>query len=147
MLFFETLKDLINDESLKEGDVCETLGYYSACDNGGCRYKITQTTPDIFNIALKNGLTATMIFDRHVKAESLGIVGNNQQKVRENSQILSEFFTYIQLNQKEIYIEFGSGIYYINNIDVSRYESRTMGIRLFINGNIPDYTLVLVKTT
>ena len=25
MLFLETLKDLINDESLKEGDVCETL--------------------------------------------------------------------------------------------------------------------------
>ena len=84
MLFFKTLEDLINEENLKEGDICETLGYYSACDNGGCRYKITQATPDIFNIALKNGLTATMAFDRYVKAESLGIIANNQQKVREN---------------------------------------------------------------
>ena len=147
MLFFETLKDLINEENLKEGDICETLGYYSAGDNGGCRYKITQATPDIFNIALKNGLTATMIFERHIKAESLGIVVDNKTKVRENSQILSEFFTYIQLKQKEIYIEFGSGVYYINNIDTSKYESRTMGIRLFINGNIPDDTIGGVKTT
>ena len=27
MIFFETLKDLINNENLKEGDICETLGY------------------------------------------------------------------------------------------------------------------------
>lgn len=147
MLFYETLKDLINDENLKEGDICETLGCYSVCDNGGCRYKITRTTPNIFNITLKNNLTATMIFDGHVRAESLGIVGENKQKVRENSQILSEFFTYIQLYQKEIYIEFGSGIYYINNIDVSKYESRIAGIRLFINGSIPDSTLGGGKVT
>ena len=88
-----------------------------------------------------------MIFERHVKAESLGIVVDNKTKVRENSQILSEFFTYIQLKQKEIYIEFGSGVYYINNIDVSEYKSRTMGIRLFINGSIPDNTIGGVKTT
>ena len=42
-LYFKSIDDLKNstDRGLKEGDICETLGYYTPGDGGGARYRIT----------------------------------------------------------------------------------------------------------
>lgn len=41
--FYDSVADMVNNDGLEVGDVCVTLGYYSAYDGGGNTYKIVNT--------------------------------------------------------------------------------------------------------
>lgn len=67
MYHFENIEEMKNCLVLKDGDVCKTLGYYSANDGGGGTYKIVNDNglvSDEGNVHdLENGLKAKLIND------------------------------------------------------------------------------------
>lgn len=63
-----TVEDMKEFDSLQNGDIIKTLGYYSINDGGGAFYHITDTaTPNEYNIiTLSNGLFATLIIENKI---------------------------------------------------------------------------------
>lgn len=69
---YQTVNDMVNDETLAIGDYVKTLGYYSAGVGGGI-YLIS-STQNIASITLDNGLYANIILSDTVNLASLGAI-------------------------------------------------------------------------
>ena len=72
--------------NLKVNEVCETLGYYSTNDGGGCKYLVETQSKGLGSVLLTNGLYANIIFDndKRVNVLTLGVKRN----VEEDQSIL-----------------------------------------------------------
>lgn len=83
-LYFNTIKELKESSNigLKEGDICETLGYHTPGDGGGARYKITynpsavEDNKLIHYLAYSDTLRAEIILDDVVNVHQFGAVGD-----------------------------------------------------------------------
>lgn len=68
---FNSIQEMKIDETLQEGDTCQTLGYYSANDGGAGLYKIvddnTLVDDGVSIHSLINGLKAQLIKDNNIK--------------------------------------------------------------------------------
>ena len=71
---YDTVEDMLDDESLTAGLNVETRGYYAAGDNGHNEYKISATHEGVFYLTLDNGLYANLVTEKGVlRSESIGI--------------------------------------------------------------------------
>lgn len=62
--FYDTVDDMINDSTLKEGMHVKTKGYYNVNDGGGAEYHITATESNSeYQEEISNNLYATLIID------------------------------------------------------------------------------------
>ena len=102
---FDTINDLINDDSLIIGDYCKTLGFNSINDGGSAEYIITNksSTNDYLNVLTKNNLTAQYIIDTNNKINviSLGIKKETQDSkaMQDNASILEKYL--VKYNSKK----------------------------------------------
>ena len=94
----------------RNGDVCETLGYYSSNDGGGCKYLIEEETKGLGSILLTNGLYANIVYDndKRVNVLTLGVKRNVKE---DQSVLVNEIF---QAPTKNIFY-FPYGYYYFTN--------------------------------
>lgn len=77
--YYDTVADMKADTKLKAGDMVVTLGYYSANDGGGARYKIVNTVSQIdYQEILNNNLYATLIINNYTIPEIFGAYGDNE---------------------------------------------------------------------
>jgi hypothetical protein len=72
---------MVNELSLKAGEICQTLGYYNAKDDGEATYlirakRIGETGDGGKTILLNNGNIAEMLIGDHVKPEQFGAKGD-----------------------------------------------------------------------
>lgn len=71
--FYDTVDDMKNDSTLKEGMYAKTKGYYSVNDGGASEYHITGTESNSdYQEELNNGLYATLIVTHKVSLKQLG---------------------------------------------------------------------------
>lgn len=110
---FHSVFQLISDTTLKKGDICQTLGFYSQDDGGATTYIIgdigtpqysDESDPHGNIIKLLNGLYATAMFSETIMAESIGC---KSEIGFDNSAIINDF------NFANT-IVFNRGIYEIN---------------------------------
>lgn len=77
--YFDTVAEM-KSANLDEGDCCITLGYYSANDGGGAKYKIidsAETADGGSLIALNNGLKAQLIVENNtINVKQFGAKGD-----------------------------------------------------------------------
>lgn len=83
-LFFNSVEELKNstDTSLKEGDICETLGYHTPGDGGGAKYRITYNPAAVEDgklvhyLSYSDTLRAEIILDDTINVHQFGAVGD-----------------------------------------------------------------------
>ena len=129
--------EMINDTTLKEGDVCRTLGFYTPFDKGGAEYIITsentKPTPGADG-DLNNGLKFKYIIkDRRINIKACGIKERDKANVTANSAILRELLLRFgghdnMENDSVGVIYFPQGKYFLNNIYFTNEDDATIGI-------------------
>ena len=100
---FDTVEDMVNNETLLPGDVVETLGYYTIRDGGGATYVITTNIQlnydDGFFIELASGLTAELLIPSNniINFRMLGARDEIQTGFdhHDNKQYLQKYLTYV----------------------------------------------------
>ena len=71
---YDTVADMLDDESLTAGTNVETRGYYVVGDNGNNEYTISATHTGVFYLTLDNGLYANLITEEGLlRCESIGM--------------------------------------------------------------------------
>ena len=73
--------DNMKNHNIKVNEVCETLGYYSSNDGGGCKYLIEEQSKGLGSVLLTNGLYANIIFDnnKRINVLTLGVKRNVEE--------------------------------------------------------------------
>lgn len=74
--FYDTVDDMINDTTLKEGMHVKTRGYYSINDGGSAEY-IIKTSSNIYYETLDNNLVAELMIEKNMNVECFGAYGDN----------------------------------------------------------------------
>lgn len=112
--FYDTVDDMINDNTLKEGMHVKTKGYYSINDGGASEYHITGTESNSdYQEELDNGLYATLIIDGGIiNFKSIG--GKTNDINFNNSLLLENIIKLSIVNKKFNTIYIPSGYYYFN---------------------------------
>ena len=85
-LYFNSVEELKNSTSisLKEGDICETLGYYRPGDGGGAKYEITYNPAAVEDgrlvhyLSYSDTLRAEIILGDTVNVHQFGAVGDGK---------------------------------------------------------------------
>lgn len=111
---YDTIADMLVDETLKDGQSVSTLGYYNINDGGGAEYKITDTSSlSEYQEELENGLYATLLIkDSKINVLKAGITSSN------SINYTSKIQTLIDLAQsKGISVEFNPIDYYVSALN------------------------------
>lgn len=138
-LFFNNVEELKNSTSvsLKEGDICETLGYYTPGDGGGAKYMIAYNPAAVEDgkmvhyLSYSDTLRAEIILDDTINVHQFGAVGNGTTDDTESIQAAID-------NSESRVVEFSNNKKYVvrNPIEISLDNT-------VINGNgavlIPYY--------
>ena len=74
---FDTVADLKSATNLIDGSFARTLGYYSANDDGGALYRISNTTPTGYYETLNSGLYAELIIEDCMNVKQFGCKGDD----------------------------------------------------------------------
>jgi hypothetical protein len=85
-LYFNNIEELKNstNTSLKEGDICETLGYYTPGDGGGAKYRITYNPGAVEDgklvhyLAYSDVLRAEIVLTNSINVHQFGAVGDGK---------------------------------------------------------------------
>ena len=81
--FYNTVDDMKNDSTLKEGMSVITKGYYSVNDGGASMYHITSIESNTeYQEEISNNLYATLVITDYVTPEMFGAKGNNTDNDR-----------------------------------------------------------------
>mgnify|MGYP002868715636 CR=1 FL=1 len=76
---YNSVKEMVSDKSIKNGDVLETFNYYDLKGGGG-RYVVANAAGDKdFSIALKNGLFAVLQHNNTINVLQLGVKNDQSQ--------------------------------------------------------------------
>lgn len=139
------INEMIGDQSLKEGDIAQTFGYFKVGDGGAASYSITKlvdTAADLNMsvIQLNNGLGATLINVQSINYKMFGAVGDgkNDDAVqikaahayanRMNIPVVNLYGTYWLQKPNDIEIQtnvsWGSTVFHIDEKNNSAGNSR-----------------------
>ena len=171
-LYFNTVQDLKNsdDIGLREGDICETLGYYTPGDGGAARYRITYNPSAIddgkmvHDLMYSSTLKAEIILDNIINVHQLGAKGdgvtddtdaiqtaiNNSdaRTVKFNNNKSYVIRNTININKSNTIIEGDGGILYPHFVDGIYIGSETIDNTNFIhNIRIHDLNFDCSKAT
>ena len=137
---YNNREEMINDTTLKEGDVCRTLGFYTPFDKGGAEYIITsentKPTPGADG-DLSNGLKFKYIIkDRRINIKACGIKEKDKTNLSQNNTIFRElllrFGAHDNIKDDRVgVIHFPQGKYFLNNIYFTNEDDATIGINHF----------------
>lgn len=130
-LYFNSVDDMKKSSAiaLKEGDICETLGYYKPGDGGKAKYRITYNPAAVEDgklvhyLSYSDTLRAELILDDKINVHQFGAVGDG--KTDDTDAIQAAF------NSSELRIvEFINNKTYVtrNNININKSN-------VVINGN------------
>lgn len=110
---FDTVADMKNATSLKNGSFAKTLGYYTKNDGGGAIYKITENEPSIFYEELNGGLYAELVpVDYRINVLQLGL--SNKENYDSD---FAKLASYVNANNiKEV--DFNNEVYNVTNYTV-----------------------------
>ncbi len=91
---YNTVADMKSDNSLKQGDMAVTLGYYSVNDGGNATYRIVNNTSTTdFQETLGNGKYASLVIESgEVNVNQCGVIGDNETDVLNKLQSINDFF-------------------------------------------------------
>ena len=145
-LYFNNIEELKNSTSasLKEGDICETLGYYTPGDGGGAKYRITYNPGAVEDgglvhyLSYSDTLRAEIILSDNINVHQFGAKGDGvtddtysiQLAIDNCNNRTIEFINYkkyivrspIKINKNSIIIN-GNGAalcpYYVNGINIT----------------------------
>ena len=129
--------EMINDTTLKEGDVCRTLGFYTPFDKGGAEYIITSENTNSIPGAdgdLSNGLKFKYIIkDRRINIKACGVKENDKTNLSQNNTIFRElllrFGAHDNIKDDRVgVIHFPQGKYFLNNIYFTNEDDTTIGV-------------------
>lgn len=130
--YFSNIKELKEESytiGLKEGDICETLGYYTPGDGGGAKYRITynpgaaEDNRLVHHLSYSDTLRAEIILNEIINVHQFGAYGDGY----------SDDTTAIQAaidNSYDKIIEFGN-----NKTYITRQPLRINRSNIVINGN------------
>lgn len=80
MLVFDTVADMKLATNLVDGSYVRTLGFYSAGDDGGAIYKISDTgTANEKNVIAVGNLYATLVYGKNINVKQFGAKGDGIQ--------------------------------------------------------------------
>ena len=103
--YYDNVATMKLDDTLREGDMAITLGYYEANDGGGATYLIKsgETVDNYFVYSITSGLYASLLIDKNFNIHQIGAHGDNTQddSVYLNKAIENTKITYINLLNKE----------------------------------------------
>lgn len=146
-LYFDTIKDLKESSAigLKEGDVCETLGYHTPGDGGGARYVITYNPSAVDDgklvhyLSYSDTLRAEIVLGDVININQFGAIGDG---VTDDSNAIQAAIN----NSDSRIIEFSNNKKYCVNESINIEKSNTI-----IKGNgailYPVYTNGITVTT
>lgn len=146
---FDTINDLINDDSLIIGDYCKTLGFASINDGGSAEYIITAKTTnnDYLYVLTKSNLTAQYVIGENNKINvvSLGIIKEKDtaEVMSNNASILENYI--VKYNSKRYSFYFPPGNFYFNPIHFLSAGKNTLDI--FIEGTSAEFNSSNFKNT
>ena len=103
--YYVNIASMKTDGNLKEGDTCQTLGYYSANDGGAGLYKVVNDSTLIDNggniHALANGLKATLfINDKRLNVKQFGAYGDG---IHNDTQYIQNCLSFCRNKDLEIF--------------------------------------------
>ena len=128
--------EMISDTTLKEGNICRTLGFYTPFDDGGAEYIIVSENTNPIPGAdgdLSNGLKFKYIIkDRRINIKACGIKEKDKTNLVANSTIFRElllrFGGHDNIEDDHVgVIYFPHGKYYLNNIYFTNEDDTTIG--------------------
>lgn len=130
-LYFNSVEDLKNSTSavLKEGDICETLGYYTPGDGGGAKYKITYNPAAIEDnrmihyLSYSDTLRAEIILEETINVHQFGAKGDGETNDTDAIQAAID-------NSDSRVVEFSNNKVYVVRNPIKIYKDNTV-----INGN------------
>lgn len=92
--YYDNVQEMKNDEGLKEGMVCQTLGYYEANDGGSGLYQVIAAplveVDEGSYIALVNNLIAKLVVDDIPNSSQFGVSESND----DNTSSIQKVFNY-----------------------------------------------------
>ena len=130
-LYFNNVEELKNSvsASLKEGDICETLGYYTPGDGGGAKYKITYNPAAVEDgklvhyLSYSDTLRAEIILGDFINVHQFGAVGDGATDDTDAIQAAID-------NSDSKVVEFSNNKVYVTRNPVQISKNDTL-----INGN------------
>jgi hypothetical protein len=127
---YTNVADMVADESLTDGNVVKTLGFYEPNDLGGALYLIvTEETPNGMDmLELKNGLVAKLIIDREININMFGAQPTNPK----NHVIIQRAIDYCSTTTNKLSIPPQTYNVYSYNDTVNKaiFTISTVGLKL-----------------
>ena len=131
--YYNTIVDMKDDIRLKAGDICETLGYYSANDKGGSKFLIrkkvaTDVQDDGSIIFLNKKLIAELLPRKEINIKQFGAKGKTNI---DDTKAIQNALNYA--SSKKIKLVIPEGVYNIQTIELKENswiagESKTKSI-------------------
>ena len=120
---YNNVNEMKVDLSLSDGDVCETLGYYSTNDGGGATYKISDsgTSNGYDTIKLNNNKIASLKYEDRLNVMQFGAKGDNST---ECTEIIQYVINKAIATGKSVYLP--TGKYKVSDLKVETND----GIRI-----------------
>ena len=105
--YYDTVADMKNDTTLKNGMHVKTKGYYAINDSGDSEYHITNSASlTDYQEELNNGLYATLIIKNTVNIKQFGAKGNDTDD--DTTAIQSAIDYAYDKNILQVYVPFGT---------------------------------------
>lgn len=133
---FATVADMIQSDTLVNGMICYTSGFYAANDGGACWYAISDTASGLLPETLDSGLYANRIDEGRYNALSLGFKRDNAS---DNKPVMDAVVDYSRNNNTVgIELYFPSGIYRFSPTTIKTFNFSIVGDAMANGGNDQD---------
>ena len=131
--YYDNVATMKLDDTLREGDMAITLGYYEANDGGGAEYIIKSNGSDevidnCFIYELDNQLLAKMIIKNNtINFKSLGAKSQSKDNILyDNKNYIDKYLDYIENISEKTTLYIPSGIYAFSPTDLESTHQFTI---------------------